>query len=141
MYDSMYLENAWQSRFRRCDRQALSLDLHRNVSCPVPVRSCSWETKPSRNGDDPVCDLYKRPVQDDGESRPVIFLQERRERGLIAMIGLGESPISGRRMNLGKLVAAATKVFQIPDSGGTKGCVEKVEFVSHEAVNSKVPMG
>lgn len=34
MYDSMYLGNAWQSRFRRCDRQALSLDLHRNVSCP-----------------------------------------------------------------------------------------------------------
>lgn len=91
-----------------------------------PVRSCSWENKPSRNGDDPVCDLYKRPVQDDGESRPVIFLQERRERVLIATIGLGETPISGRRINLGKLVAAATKVFQIPDSGGTKGCVEKV---------------
>lgn len=54
------------------------------------------------------------------------------------MIGLGETPISVRRINLGKLVSA-TKAFQT--QGGTKGYVEKVEFISHEAVNSKVPMG
>lgn len=56
---------------------------------------------------------------------------------LSAVVGLGDAPISVRKISLGRLVAA-TKAFQ---TQGEQKRRKSGNFISHEAVNVKVPMG